>query len=292
MDLVIPLAVYTATEGYGWHCGDEFPQTAWENYRRLIGRLPDIDSGELPFGGAFSVPEGIVFYRCFVNRHADSKGRNALYLILGVIPQDAVAAVDFSILYQSPEFSGPITPFPTQMCYTGTPTEAASFALNAPFEKESNNPKLFRQMGDCFAHGGKLKFQVDGTILEPLFRISYQPPAPAKSATVMTTAAPVFVRQQDARPDDTDRPSLRQYQPLPSRRRPRIHILLGLLSSLLLILILIKSAGCLLAAPVAEPAVPQKTSGPEFAPKPAAEPLRTSPPPVPAVKKERSDAKK
>lgn len=249
MSIAIPLAVYTATEGYGWHCGNAFPLSVWEGFRRLIGRLPDIDSGELPFGGAFSAPEGVVVYRCFINRHADSKGRNALYLILGVIPQETAKSVDFSLLYQSPEFSGPMKPFPTKIFYSGATTEPTSFPLNMPFEKDSNDPALFRQLGCCFTHGSKLKVQICGSILQPSFHLSYQPPPPtlSRDSTQIETATPPrqFSSEVGApQKNEADAVFIPPYQPIPEHRQPRIQVLVAILLFLLLLLLALKCRNC------------------------------------------------
>lgn len=112
----VNLAVYTAQEGYSWQPGTAFSQEELSEFKKCIGKFPSPDASDgLPFGGVFLLDDRVVFYRYHVAKKIDFRGRDALYCVLGAVPRDDAAKIDPSALFASPEFAGPMKPFPTSL---------------------------------------------------------------------------------------------------------------------------------------------------------------------------------
>ena len=111
----INLAVYTAQEGYSWQPGTVFSAEELGEFKKCIGKFPSPDASDFPFGGIFLSGDRVVFYRYHVAKKIDFRGRDALYCVLGAVQRDDAARIDPAALFASPEFAGPMKPFPTAL---------------------------------------------------------------------------------------------------------------------------------------------------------------------------------
>lgn len=111
----IDLAVYTAQEGYSWQPGTVFSAEELGEFKKCIGKFPSPDASDFPFGGIFLSGDRVVFYRYHVAKKIDFRGRDALYCVLGAVQRDDAARIDPAALFASPEFAGPMKPFPTAL---------------------------------------------------------------------------------------------------------------------------------------------------------------------------------
>ncbi len=111
----INLAVYTAQEGYSWQPGTVFTLDELIEFKKCIGRFPKPDSSDFPFGGIFLLDDRVVFYRYHVAKKIDFCGRDALYCVLGAVSRTEAAKIVPAALFASPEFAGPMKPFPTAL---------------------------------------------------------------------------------------------------------------------------------------------------------------------------------
>ena len=111
----INLAVHTAQEGYAWQPGTVFTSEELCAFKKCIGKFPSPDAGDFPFGGVFLLEDRVVFYRYHVAKKIDFRGRDALYCVLGAVPRAEAAKIDPAALFASPEFAGPMKPFPTSL---------------------------------------------------------------------------------------------------------------------------------------------------------------------------------
>ena len=151
----INLAVYTATEGYSWQTGTRILNSDLIEYKKIIGRFPDPTVDTLPFGGAFVYHNKVVFYRFHIAKQADSKGRDALYLILGECPKNIAMKIDFNSLFAKTEMASPSNPFPFELDYIGAPSPlyAPSEAIRTRYQElsfrlyqsENRHPQRCRQ---------------------------------------------------------------------------------------------------------------------------------------------------
>lgn len=111
----INLAVYTAQEGYSWQPGTVFSAEELAEFKKSIGKFPSPDTSDFPFGGVFLLSDHVVFYRYHVAKKIDFRGRDALYCVLGAVSRDDAAKIAPASLFASPEFAGPMKPFPTAL---------------------------------------------------------------------------------------------------------------------------------------------------------------------------------
>lgn len=111
----VNLAVYTAQEGYSWQPGTALTTDELVRFKKSIGKFPSSDSMDLPFGGVFLLEDRVVFYRYHVAKKIDFRGRDALYCVLGAVSREEAAKIDPAALFASPEFAGPMKPFPTEI---------------------------------------------------------------------------------------------------------------------------------------------------------------------------------
>ena len=109
----IPLAVYTAVDGFDWQPGTVFSRAELNRYMAMIGKFPDIIFGKIPYGGAFVCDGRFAFYRFHVAERGDSRGRDALYCVLGSVTLAEAKRLDMDVVFNMPEFSAPMRPFPT-----------------------------------------------------------------------------------------------------------------------------------------------------------------------------------
>lgn len=111
----INMAVYTAVHGFDWQPGTVFERRELNRFYEMIGDFPDIMMQKVPFGGAFVCDGRFVFYRFHVNLHGDSRGRDALYCVVGAVPIEDAPRLDLTQVMTAPEFEGPVKPFPVGM---------------------------------------------------------------------------------------------------------------------------------------------------------------------------------
>jgi hypothetical protein len=111
----INLAVYTATEGFDWQPGSAYTRSELNKYKEKIGRFPDILMEKVPYGGIFVCDGKLVFYRMHIFLRGDSRGRDALYCVLGAIPLEAGRKISLSRVFATPEFRAPMRPFPVSI---------------------------------------------------------------------------------------------------------------------------------------------------------------------------------
>lgn len=179
----IDLAVWTAVNGYEWQPGSVYSQRELAGYKDAIGPL---EQYSLPLGGLFLKDGKAVFFRVQIADRMDSRGRGAIYLVLGTVPEENASGVDFAEIFNSPEMAKPQKPFPTAIEHDVKPCECKTPLGRVAFtERRFNGAGTFSDLGGwcAEAQGGKLNVQITGTMESPLFTVGYAPyvaPAPVK----------------------------------------------------------------------------------------------------------------
>ena len=172
----INLAVYTATEGYSWQKGTRILSNDLKEYKKTIGRFPDPTVDTLPFGGAFVYHDKVVFYRFHIAKKADSKGRDALYLILGECPKNIAMKIDFNSLFAKTEMASPSNPFPFELDYIGAGATACAVDFTKSFNITYSTRADFSSLGYILANcpNEDLLIKITGTQIKPNILISYK----------------------------------------------------------------------------------------------------------------------
>ena len=175
MDMKINLAVWTAVEGYDWQPGSIYSPRELADFKDEIGPLvPD----SLPLGGLFLKDGMAVFYRVQIAERMDSRGRGAIYCVLGTVPADKAGEVDFAAVFNSPEMAEPKKPFPVSIDYQGgSATHNSPLGRDGFSDRRFNGAETFSELGGwCSeANGGKLKVRIARTMDAPLFVVDYKP---------------------------------------------------------------------------------------------------------------------
>ena len=171
----IDLAVWTAVNGYEWQPGSVYSQKELNDYKNEIGSLvPDT----LPLGGLFLKEDRVVFYRVQIAERMDVHGRDAIYCVLGTVPQDRAKEIDFSVVFNSPAMAQPQKPVPTAMeCIEGVQEFKSPLGDRALDEKRITGSETFSELGGWCeeAKGGNLNVRITGSINAPLFTVKYKP---------------------------------------------------------------------------------------------------------------------
>ena len=171
----IDLAVWTAVNGYDWQPGSVYSPKELAGYKDEIGPLvPDT----LPLGGLFLKDGKAVFYRVQIAERMDSRGRGAIYCVLGTVPEDKAKEIDFAFVFNSAEMEQPQKPFPTAIEYNAELREFKLPLGRAAFdEKRFTGVETFFELGGWCeeAKGGKLNVRITGNIDAPLFTVNYRP---------------------------------------------------------------------------------------------------------------------
>ena len=171
----IDLAVWTAVNGYDWQPGSVYSPKELAVYKDEIGPLvPD----SLPWGGLFLKDGRAVFYRVQIAERMDSRGRGAIYCVLGTVPEDRAKEIDFSVVFNSAEMAKPRKPFPTVVEHNAEMREFKSPLGRSAFdERRFTGPETFSELGGWCeeARGGKLNVRITGSVDAPLFTVNYKP---------------------------------------------------------------------------------------------------------------------
>lgn len=171
----IDLAVWTAVNGYDWQPGSVYSPKELAGYKDEIGPLvPDT----LPLGGLFLKDGKAVFYRVQIADRMDSRGRGAIYCVLGTVPEERAKEIDFSVVFNSPEMAQPQKPFPAAVECNAEKREFKSpLGRTAIDEKRFTGAETFSELGGWCeeANGGKLNVKISGSIEAPLFAVNYKP---------------------------------------------------------------------------------------------------------------------
>jgi hypothetical protein len=171
----IDLAVWTAVNGYDWQPGSVYSPKELAGYKDEIGPLvPD----SLPLGGLFLKDGKAVFYRVQIAERMDSRGRGAIYCVLGTVPEDKAKEVDFAAVFNSAEVAKPQKPFPTALEYQeGTRDYKSPLGLSPLAERRFTGVETFSELGGWCneAKGGKLSVRITGNMEAPLFAVNYKP---------------------------------------------------------------------------------------------------------------------
>ena len=171
----IDLAVWTAVNGYDWQPGSVYSPKELASYKDEIGALvPD----SLPLGGLFLKDGRAVFYRVQIAERMDSRGRGAIYCVLGTVPEGKAKEIDFAFVFNSAEMAQPQKPFPTAIEYNAELRELKLPLGRAAFdEKRFTGAETFSELGGWCeeAKGGKLNVKITGSIDAPLFTVNYKP---------------------------------------------------------------------------------------------------------------------
>lgn len=188
----IDLAVWTAVNGYDWQPGSVYSQKELVGYKDAIGPL---EQYSLPLGGLFLKDGKAVFYRVQIAERMDSRGRGAIYLVLGTVPVERAAEVDFSEIFNSPEMAKPQKPFPTVIEHDAKPRECkASLGREGFTERRFTGAETFADLGGWCAEAkvGKLNVCITGTMESPLFTVAYAPCAiPARKEPTQPQERPI-----------------------------------------------------------------------------------------------------
>lgn len=188
----INLAVWTAVNGYDWQPGSVYAPEDLVRYKDEIGTL---DANNLPFGGVFLKDGNAVFWRVQIAPRMDSCGRGAVYCVVGAVPEDMAAKMDFRAVFASSEVSQPQKPFPAALDLPECTCEFKSPLGSKPLaERRFNGTETFSEIGGWCeeAKGGQLKIRITGTLDTPLFIVAYTPPPrrPAIEAAMPTATPP------------------------------------------------------------------------------------------------------
>lgn len=191
----IDLAVWTAVNGYDWQPGSVYSPKELAGYKDEIGPLvPD----SLPLGGLFLKDGRAVFYRVQIAERMDSRGRGAIYCVLGTVPEDKAKEIDFAFVFNSAEMAQPQKPFPTAIEYNAEIREFKSPLGRSAFEERRfTGSETFSELGGWCeeAKGGKLNVKITGRIDAPLFTVNYKPHVEPIVEQPKPTPSPL--RQQD-----------------------------------------------------------------------------------------------
>ena len=174
----INLAVYTAIEGYSWQPGTAIAHENLIKYKSCIGRFPDPSSDILPFGGAFTCCGKVVFYRFHLAPKIDSKGRDALYLVLGECEKGAAEKLDFKYLFATTELSAPRQPFPVALTYIGNPAKQCSADYSSSFRKNFTRCDDLSVLGHLLSNcpNDGMHVRISGSYGSPSISIVYTAP--------------------------------------------------------------------------------------------------------------------
>ena len=171
----IDLAVWTAVNGYDWQPGSVYSPKELAGYKDEIGPLvPD----SLPVGGLFLKDGRVVFYRVQIAERMDSRGRGAIYCVLGTVPEGRAKEIDFFAVFNSVEMAQPQKPFPTAIEYQeGTRDYKSPLGRSAFDERRFTGAETFSELGGWCgeAKGGKLIVRITGNMEAPLFTVNYKP---------------------------------------------------------------------------------------------------------------------
>ena len=171
----IDLAVWTAVNGYDWQPGSVYSPRELAGYKDEIGPLvPD----SLPVGGLFLKDGRVVFYRVQIAERMDSRGRGAIYCVLGTVPEDRAKEIDFSFVFNSAEMTQPQKPFPTAIEFQEEARDYKSSLGRSAFdERRFTGAETFSELGGWCgeAKGGKLIVRITGNMEAPLFTVNYKP---------------------------------------------------------------------------------------------------------------------
>lgn len=173
----IDLAVWTAVNGYDWQPGSVYSPKELAGYKDEIGPLvPD----SLPLGGMFLKGGRVVFYRVQIAERMDSRGRGAIYCVLGTVPEDRANEVDFTVIFNSAEMAQPQKPFPMAIeCQEGARYYKSPLGRSAFDERRFTGVETFSELGGWCAEakGGRLSVRITGSMDAPLFTVNYKPHA-------------------------------------------------------------------------------------------------------------------
>ena len=173
----IPLAVYTAVDGFDWQPGTVFSRAELNRYMAMIGKFPDIIFEKIPYGGAFVCDGRFAFYRFHVAERGDSRGRDALYCVLGSVTLAEAKRLDMSTVFNTPEFSAPMRPFPTTVEVSEREPPPAPKS-RAELDDRIAGLRMASDVGFYASFFGKGKFdcRLEGGPANPSVRISCENP--------------------------------------------------------------------------------------------------------------------
>ena len=174
----INLAIYTAKEGYSWQSGKNISQKSLIEYKQIIGRFPDPTVDILPFGGAFLCKNKAVFYRFHIAKQADSKGRDALYVVLGEVDKELACKINFQTLFMQSEFALTANIYPDEMNYIGGTAKTSGLDFSKSFSKNYLQTEDLTIIGDILsnADGDNLTIKIAGNYTSPMISINYKVP--------------------------------------------------------------------------------------------------------------------
>ena len=210
----VNMAVYTAVHGFDWQPGTVFERRELNRFYEMIGDFPDIMMQKVPFGGAFVCDGRFVFYRFHVNVHGDSRGRDALYCVVGAVPVEDAPRLNLMQVMTVPEFAGPVKPFPVGM--DGKEIEPAGTPKTRR-ELQSRVDAIagLNDIGSCAAYYSRGSFVCRITETEGRFAFKVQcanpdivdpPPPPPPPPKPVVAESPYARRSVDSvRSSDADR---------------------------------------------------------------------------------------
>ena len=115
----MPLAVYTAREGYAWQSGTEAGLAKLDRLRKGIGKMPEFDFGDRATCGMINVGDDVVLYRFMRAEKGDSKGRDATYLALTYFSRQEARFVNADAVLGAFPFAEPLEHPPSHFEYGG-----------------------------------------------------------------------------------------------------------------------------------------------------------------------------
>ena len=100
--MTIFLATYTAEKGLSWfYDKSSIDFSELDKCRRLLGPLPDFDSGEKGYEGIAAVDGRVFLIRCTNAKAWDFRGRDATYITVTWLDRDKIAEVNLDAILSS-----------------------------------------------------------------------------------------------------------------------------------------------------------------------------------------------
>ena len=161
--IVIPLSVYTATNGYDW---SNIPDGADRDgldyfYQKAVAFKPDFMVAGDVVKGVFTKDGCVAAFRIQIVKRWDCFGRNADYCAFAFVGAEDAKLIDFDALLEQPELSEPTHTPPVSVRYVGefskdVNSDGSKLSIKRLFNGEELNDFDFSKIGALIStYGGK-----------------------------------------------------------------------------------------------------------------------------------------
>lgn len=213
---ILPLAIYTATQGLSWNYPrGEIAFAELDACRKALCPLPDFDAGDPGYEGVWVTETRVFFLHCQSAPAWDFRGRNATYLAVTWVPRDEVGQIDIDALLNHPALCVPNRNPELFFDFAAIPQATRSLSLTS---LPTTLPDGFRSVGAVIATLApnqtarlrrKLTEQVVSCRYEVVSRVLQQDSAshllpkesatPRKAPTVESAIAPAPMESEDVK---------------------------------------------------------------------------------------------